>query len=105
MNTRAAVARIVTSLVGTVLVAYGVVAAVSPLPAGVPLIVLGGLMIAAANPAARPIIRRFRIKWHWFDVVVSTIGRRDPIHFKEVVDATEPPHDVPPSHPGEQKPQ
>lgn len=82
--------RIVTSLVGAVLIVYGVVAALSPLPAGVPLVVLGIVMIALANPAARPLVRRMRIKWKWFDRLVRTLGRRGPAGIKTVVEATRP---------------
>lgn len=82
--------RIVTSLVGAVLIVYGVIAAISPLPAGVPLIVLGIIMIALANPAARPLVRRMRRKWRWFDHLVLTLGRRGPVAVKKVVEATEP---------------
>lgn len=82
--------RIVTSLVGAVLIVYGVIAAISPLPAGVPLIVLGFIMIALANPAARPLVRRMRRKWRWFDLLVQALGRRGPAGVRKVVEATEP---------------
>lgn len=86
-------ARLVTSLIGAVLVVYGVIAAISPLPAGVPLVVLGLIMIASANPAARPFIRRLRRKWRWFDAMVAAAGKAGPAHVKRVVRETEP-HEV-----------
>ena len=52
------IARVATTFVGIVLILYGVIAAVSPLPLGVVLIAVGFIMIAGANPAARPLIRR-----------------------------------------------
>lgn len=82
--------RIVTSLIGAVLIVYGVIAAISPLPAGVPLIVLGIIMIALANPAARPLVRRMRRRWRWFDRLVLTLGRHGPAGVRKVVEATEP---------------
>ena len=85
-------ARFITTMVGIVLIVYGVIAAISPLPLGVPLIVLGVMMIAAANPAARPIIRRMREKWRWFDFLVSKIGERSSGPVKEVADETTPDH-------------
>ena len=83
-------ARIVTSLIGAVLIIYGTIAAISPLPAGVPLVVLGLVMIAAANPAARPLIRRMRTKWSWFDKLVAAAGRHGPESIKPVVEETTP---------------
>lgn len=84
------ISRIATSLAGLVLMAYGVIAAVSPLPAGVPLIVLGGLMIALANPAARPLVRRMRVRWRWFNRVVLALGRRAPKNVQAVIEETAP---------------
>jgi hypothetical protein len=82
--------RIVTSLIGAVLIVYGVIAAISPLPAGIPLVVLGIVMIALANPAARPLVRRMRRKWRWFDRLVLALGRHGPAGVKTLVEATEP---------------
>lgn len=82
--------RLVTSLVGAVLVIYGFIAALSPLPAGVPLIALGLIMIALANPAARPLVRRLRRKWRWFDAIVRATGHRAPKDVRAVVEETEP---------------
>ncbi len=84
------IARIVTSLVGFALIVYGVVAAISPLPAGLALIVVGLLMIAGANPWARPFIRRMRARWRWFDKLVSLAGKHGTKHMKSLVEATDP---------------
>lgn len=84
------IARIATTVVGIFLLIYGVIAAVSPLPLGVPLIVLSLLMIAGANPAMRPYIRKGRRKWKWFDTLIRSVARRSPKRFEEVVKATEP---------------
>jgi archaellum biogenesis protein FlaJ (TadC family) len=86
------IARIVTSLIGFVLIVYGIIAAVSPLPAGVILAIVGMLMIAGANPAARPIIRKARRRWRWFDVLVRTVGKHGPPHVRRVAEATSPEH-------------
>lgn len=85
--------RLVTSLVGAALIVYGVIAALSPLPAGVPLIVLGIVMIALANPAARPLVRRMRRKWGWFNRLVLTLGRHGPSGVKSVIEETRPDDD------------
>ena len=83
-------ARLVTSLTAVVLIVYGVIAAISPLPLGVPLIVLGLIMIAGANPAARPVIKRMRRKWHWFDVIVRQLGTRTPKTLQATLEETDP---------------
>ena len=87
-------ARIATSLTGLILILYGVIAALSPLPLGVIFIVIGILMIAGANPAARPIIRRARAKWPLFDKAVDMVGARSPDKLKDVIEETDP--DAPP---------
>jgi len=85
------ISRIAATLAGLALVIYGVVAAISPfLPAGVPLIVLGLLTIALANPSARPILRRMRVRWRWFDRLVLALGRRSPDSIRKVIAETAP---------------
>jgi len=87
---RVIAARIITSLIGFVLFLYGMIAAFSPLPAGAPLVILGVLMIAAANPAARPYIRRLRRRWRWFDRLVRVVAKRGPTSVKSVEEETAP---------------
>lgn len=84
------IARIVTTFIAIVLIIYGVIAAISPLPLGVPLVILGLVMIAAANPAARPVIRRMRKKWKWFDKIVRSVGSQSPETLKDVLQETAP---------------
>ncbi len=84
------IARIATTLVGVVLILYGVVAAISPLPLGVILIAVGFVMIAGANPAARPLIRAMRRRWRWFDKLVRLAAHRSPPRFKDVIEETDP---------------
>lgn len=88
------IARIATTIAGAVLVFYGVIAAISPLPLGIPLIILGLIMIAAVNPAARPLILRMRRKWHWFDILVRQAARRSPKRFRETFTDTDPNGDL-----------
>lgn len=84
------IAKLATTLTGLVLMIYGVIAAISPLPLGVPLVVLGLLMIAAANPAARPLILNMRRRWRWFDILVRKAARRSPERYRETFDDTDP---------------
>ena len=94
------IARLATTLSGIVLIVYGVIAAISPLPLGVPLVVLGLIMIAGANPAARPMIRWMREHWRWFDFLVTQLARRSPRRFKEVLEETKPAQDHSPGPAG-----
>ena len=83
-------ARLATTVSGIFLTIYGVVAAISPLPLGVPLIILGHLLIAAANPAARPLVLHLRRRWQWFDYLVRKASRRSPARFQETFEETDP---------------
>ncbi len=84
------IARLATTITGVLLVVYGIIAAISPLPLGVPLVVLGLMMIAAANPAARPLILKMRRRWRWFDFLVRKAARRSPARFQETIEETDP---------------
>lgn len=83
-------ARAATTIAGVILVVYGVIAAISPLPLGLVLIPLGLIMIAAANPAARPLILWMRRRWRWFDKLVRLAARRSPPRFHETFEDTDP---------------
>ena len=82
--------RLGATIAGIVLMAYGLVAAFSPLPAGAPLVIIGVLMIAGANPAARPLIVRMRRRWPWFNKLVRLVGRKAPRGIARVAAETEP---------------
>lgn len=84
------ISRALASLIGAVLFLYGLIAALSPLPLGVPLMVFGFLVFAAANPYARPWLRRLRRRWSWFDVLVRQVGKRASDRFDDLIDETEP---------------
>lgn len=86
-------ARLLTTLLGVALFVYGVIAAASPLPLGVPLVVLGLLMIAGANPAARPLLRRMRARWRWFDRLVEALAKGLPENMRTLVAETDPDND------------
>ena len=78
--------RALVSIFGAVLFVYGMLAAFSPLPLGAPLVILGFLMIAAANPAFRPLLRRLRKRWPWFNALVLQVGKRTPDRFDDMID-------------------
>ena len=82
--------RVLVTIAGTVLFLYGVIAALSPLPLGVPLMVMGFLMIAGAVPATRPLLIRMRRKWPWFNALVRQISKRMPDRFGALQKQTDP---------------
>lgn len=82
--------RIITSLFGLVCAAYGLIAAVSPLPAGAPLVIVGVLLIALANPRARPLVRRLRRRIPLFDRLVRAFAPHAGRDLKALVDETDP---------------
>ncbi len=84
------IVRIFTTLIGIVLFVYGLIAAFSPLPLGAPLVIIGLLMIAGANPAFRPVIRRMRKRWGWFDKLVRLVATRTGASVRSVIEETEP---------------
>lgn len=88
-------ARLLTTLLGVAVFVYGVIAAASPLPLGVPLVVLGLLMIAGANPAARPLLRRMRATWRWFDRLVEALAKGLPENIRTLAAETDPDNDSP----------
>lgn len=83
-------ARIVVTIAALVVIVYGVIAALTPLPAGVLFIVLGLIMIALANPRARPLLKAMRRRWPWFDKMVRVIAERAPDRYQRGLDETEP---------------
>ncbi len=100
------ISRALASLIGIILFLYGVIAAISPLPLCVVLMVFGFLIFAGANPFARPLLRRMRKRWSWFDALVRHVGKRSSGRFEDVVKDTDPTHSTvnknqtppPPSH-------
>ncbi|MFN3960510.1 MAG: hypothetical protein ACK4NP_11410 [Parvularculaceae bacterium] len=84
------IGRIGATVAGFVLMTYGLIAAFSPLPAGAPLVIIGVLMIAGANPAARPLIVRMRRRWPWFNKLVRIVGKKVPRHIARVAQQTDP---------------
>lgn len=69
---------------------YGLIAAFSPLPFGAPLVIIGFFMIAAAVPAFRPLIKRLRKRWRWFDRLVRLVAAKGPQDVKDVAEETDP---------------
>lgn len=91
-NARAGVVRrrIATSFAGLFLCIYGAIAALSPLPAGAPLLIFGILLLALANPRARPLVRRLRRRIPLFDALVRAFGPRASREMKALIEETDP---------------
>ncbi|WDI31049.1 hypothetical protein PUV54_13920 [Hyphococcus flavus] len=84
------IARIATTIAAILLAIYGIFAAISPLPFGVPLVVLALIMFAAVNPSARPLVLWMRRRWKWFDYLVRKAADRSPARFNETFQNTDP---------------
>ncbi len=84
------ISRVLVSIAGAILFLYGIIAALSPLPLGVPLMVMGFLMIAGAVPATRPLLILMRRKWPWFNGLVRQISKRMPDRFGALQKETDP---------------
>ena len=82
--------RIATSFAGLFLCIYGAIAALSPLPTGAPLLIFGILLIALANPRARPFVRRMRRRVPVFDAIVRALGPRAGRDVKALIEETDP---------------
>ena len=57
--------RIAMSFAGAIVFLYGLLAALSPLPFGAPLVFVGLIMIVSVNPSLKPRMRRLRSRYHW----------------------------------------
>jgi len=84
------ISRALASFIGAILFLYGGIAAISPLPLGLPLMILGFLIFAGANPFARPLLRRIRHRWRWFDALVRQVGKKSSGRFRDVLQDTDP---------------
>lgn len=82
--------RIIVTVAALVVILYGVIAALTPLPVGVLAIVLGLTAIALANPRARPLLKALRKRWRWFDSLVRAVAERAPERYRDPLRETEP---------------
>ena len=86
--------RIAMSFAGAIVFLYGLLAALSPLPFGAPLVFVGLIMIVSVNPSLKPRMRRLRSRYHWFDVLVRKTAKTGLKRAEDVERDTAPPPDT-----------
>lgn len=56
--------RVLIAIFALIMIAVGMVTAITPIPFGLPLVVIGFLLLATASPATLKFIRK---RWRWLD--------------------------------------
>ena len=82
--------RLLSDLLGLVLVGLGILTLPTPIPIGLVLIALGALILAANEEVVRKEIRTARATHKPFDTAMRTLGKTLPGIFKEIVKKTDP---------------
>ena len=67
--------RIAVSIFALLLIGFGVVLTISPIPFGIVLVILGFLLFVSAAPAE---VRWLRKRWRWFDRMMHRLEDRLP---------------------------
>ncbi len=67
--------RIAVSLFALLLIGFGLVLTISPIPFGFVLVVIGFLLFATVAPAE---VRWLRKRWRWFDRAMHALEKRLP---------------------------
>ena len=58
---------ILVGLFAVVMILFGFVALISPIPFGFVFIALGFIMLGIVAPPVRPLLKNLRRRWRWFD--------------------------------------
>lgn len=82
--------RAIGTLLGAVLLAAGLVLAVSPIPLGAVLAVVGLSLLVGSSPRAAAILRRFRRRHEAVDELIEQATDILPDVLSEPIEATEP---------------
>jgi hypothetical protein len=67
--------RLAVSIFALLLIGFGIVLSISPIPFGVILVVIGFLLFVAAAPEQ---VRWLRRRWRWFDRTMHRLEKRLP---------------------------
>ncbi|MCB2113027.1 MAG: hypothetical protein KDD85_05700 [Parvularculaceae bacterium] len=67
--------KIAVSIFALLLIGFGLVLTISPIPFGIILVVIGFLLFVAAAPEQ---VRRLRKSWRWFDRAMHRVEKRMP---------------------------
>ncbi|HNR77826.1 MAG TPA: hypothetical protein PKM48_11895 [Parvularculaceae bacterium] len=67
--------RIAVSIFALLLIGFGAVLTISPIPFGIVLVILGFMLFVSAAPAE---VRWLRKRWRWFDRMMHRLEKRMP---------------------------
>ena len=84
------IARFIISLLAIALIVVGVVLTISPIPLGILLVLFGVIILALANPYARPLLKWIRSKWPWFNKSIRSAQQHSPDIISEPLKETDP---------------
>ncbi|MCB2099030.1 MAG: hypothetical protein KDE05_15475 [Parvularculaceae bacterium] len=82
--------RIAVSIFALLLIGFGVVLTISPIPFGIVLVILGFLLFVSAAPAE---VRWLRKRWRWFDRMMHRLEDRLPEWIAKRLRASDYDHD------------
>lgn len=81
--------RLAVSLFAVLLILFGLVWTISPIPFGILIVILGFLLLLAAAPGE---IRWLRKRWRWFDRAMHGLEKRLPNWIAKRLRATDHDH-------------
>ena len=87
------VIRLGAALIAIVLIVVGVLTSISPVPLGFVLVLVGIVVLALADPHARPMLRWLRRRWPWLDRRLRGAQKKAPTAIAEPLEETDPTHD------------
>ncbi len=79
--------RIAVAVFAVILIVVGAMTAISPIPFGLPLVVLGFVLLATSSPAT---LRWMRRRWGWLDRRFRWLQERAPARMRERLRRTDP---------------
>ena len=83
------------SLFAVTLIVIGVVTSISPVPFGFVLVVIGVIVLALADPRARPVLRWLRRRWPWLNRRLRGAQAKAPTAIAEPLEETDPDSKIP----------
>jgi hypothetical protein len=84
------VVRFALSLFAIALITIGVATSISPIPFGFVLVIIGIIILALADPHARPLLRWIRSHWPWLNRRLHEAQANSPEMVSQPLRETEP---------------